>query len=365
MKAIVALLLGTAFGRQIDQNPYAQLDMASSWQQEITYDWENLDHALAFENWKAEFGKSYADLQEESKAFIQFLDNWKMINEFNIAAERSFTMRMNQFSDMTPEEFKLYVHGHSGSCMKTRSVQERVAMKERTEVVLEAPTSIDWTNYNGASYVTPVKNQGQCGSCWAFSTTGSIESATAIKNSQTGASITSLSEQQLVDCSGSYGNQGCNGGLMDDAFKYVEASGGLCSESEYPYTARDGTCKSSSCGTKYGPISGYTDVTHDSETALMNAVAMGPVSIAIEADQSAFQFYSGGVLDGLCGTRLDHGVLAVGYGTTGSEEYWKVKNSWGTSWGMNGYVLICKDCGKNGNEGECGILMEPSYPAAK
>merc|ERR1712025_1532707 len=163
----------------------------------------------------------------------------------------------------------------------------------------EAPSSVDWTNVDGKSYVTPVKNQGQCGSCWAFSTTGSIEARTAIKNGQTGGAITSLSEQQLV---------GCSGGLMDNAFKYVEASGGLCSESEYAYTGRDGTCKSSSCGTFYDPISSYSDVTADSATSLEAAVAAGPVSIAIEADQSAFQFYSSGVLTGLCGDRLDHGV---------------------------------------------------------
>jgi len=152
---------------------------------------------------------------------------------------------------------------------------------------------------------------------------------------------------------------------MDDAFKYVKAEGGLCSESEYPYTAQDGTCKASSCGTKYDPISGYNDVTHDSEAALMAAVAKGPVSIAIEADRSAFQFYRSGILTGSCGTRLDHGVLVVGYGSEGNQDYWKVKNSWGASWGEEGYVLICKSCNKNGRAGECGILKEPSYPIAQ
>jgi len=358
MKAVLALLLGVTFG--YDQNPYSALNMKDAWKQEITYDREDLDHTLAFNSWKQEFGKTYADIEAEGEAFIVFMDNWKMINDFNIAGEETFTMRMNQFSDMTGDQFKLYIHGHDGSCMRKRTVQERVAMEEVTPEV-DAPASIDWTN-NGGNYVTPVKNQGQCGSCWAFSTTGSIESRTAIANKQTGSDIVTLSEQQLVDCSGSYGNQGCNGGLMDDAFKYVESSKGLCSEKEYPYTARDGTCKSTSCGTKYDPISSYKDVSADSMTSLEAAVAEGPVSIAIEADQSAFQFYSGGVLTGLCGTRLDHGVLVVGYGTSGSQQYWKVKNSWGTTWGMEGYILICKDCGKNGNKGECGILMEPSYP---
>merc|ERR1712087_473717 len=290
-------------------------------------------------------------------------DNWRMINDFNVAGEEPFTMRMNQFGDLTGDAFKLYVHGHTGSCMKQRTVQQRVAMQEVTPDV-NAPSSVDWTNVDGKSYVTPVKNQGQCGSCWAFSTTGSIEARTAIKNGQTDSAITSLSEQ-LVDCSGSYGNDGCNGGLMDNAFKCVEASGGLCSESEYAYTGRNGQCKSSSCGTAYDAISSYSDVTADSMASLEAAVAEGPVSIAIEADQSAFQFYSLGVLTGTCGTRLDHGVLAVGYGTSGSDQYWKVKNSWGETWGMDGYILICKDCGKNGSKGECGILMEPSFPVAK
>eukprot|EP00483_Globobulimina_turgida_P009531 UN09550 len=240
--------------------------MKDAWRQEITFDWENLDHAASFESWKKEFGKKYVDMTAEAAAFITFLDNWKLINDFNIAGEHSFTMRVNQFSDMTGDEFKLYIHGHSGSCMQKRSVRQRVAMRPFTPEV-DAPTSIDWTN-NGGNYVTPVKNQGQCGSCWAFSTTGSLESRFAIANKQTGSAITSLSEQQLVDCSGSYGNNGCNGGLMDNAFKYIESSKGLCSETEYPYTARNGVCKSSSCGTKYDPISSYKDVTSDSESSL-------------------------------------------------------------------------------------------------
>ena len=173
--------------------------MEESWKEEITYDWDNLDHVVAFKNWAKQFGKTYNDLAEESHRFLIFLDNWKMINDHNIAGDRSFTMRLNQFGDLTKEEFKHYVHGHDESCMKRRTVQERVKMIEETPLNMGAvPDSIDWTNYNGKSYVTPIKNQGQCGSCWAFSTTGSIESRTAIKNGQTGSSITSLSEQQLV-----------------------------------------------------------------------------------------------------------------------------------------------------------------------
>ena len=197
MKAVIALLLGVTYGL-IDQNPYGALDMAKSWQQEITFDWENLDHALAFEDWKQEFGKSYDDLEAEAAAFIKFLDNWKMINDFNVAAERSYTMRMNQFSDMTGDEFRYYVNGPTGRCLKHRSVFERIKMNPEKRNTLNLADSVDWTDVDGKSYVTPVKNQGQCGSCWAFSTTGSIESRSAIKNDETGDSITSLSEQQLV-----------------------------------------------------------------------------------------------------------------------------------------------------------------------
>jgi cathepsin L len=358
--AFVAILFGLAFG-----NPYSKLVMEEAWKEEITFDWDNLDHVASFKNWQKAFNKKYDTLEEEGERFLIFLENWKYINDFNIADEFLYKLGINQFSDLTGAEFKQYVHGTSESCLKKRNVFERIRMNEKTVTDIDAPTAIDWTNYNGATYVTPVKNQGQCGSCWAFSATGSTESAYAIKHSVTGSAIPSLSEQQLVDCLGSYGNEGCNGGLMDNAFKYIEASGGLCSESEYPYTARDGTCKSSTCGTKYDAISGYTDVTHDDATALVNAVALGPVSVAIEADQTAFQSYSSGILNGRCGTSLDHGVLAVGYGSMSGNDYWKVKNSWGTSWGMQGYVLICKDCNENGSEGECGINMEPSYPTAK
>eukprot|EP00483_Globobulimina_turgida_P002380 UN02382 len=357
MKAILALLLvGVSYG-----NPYSALREELAWKEEITYDWENLDHTLSWNNWKEEFGKSYGDLQEEAYRFLQWLENWELVNSHNQAGY-NYTLGMNQFADLSVSEFQYFIHGHMNSCINPKKPKPKFKKDQTPSKVSANPDSIDWTNYNGKSYVTPAKNQGQCGSCWAFSTTGSLESRTAISKQHTGSAITSLSEQQLVDCSKAQGNQGCNGGLMDNAFKYIEKEGGLCSESEYKYTGRDGTCKATSCGTKYDAISTYTDVKSDSMSDLETAVAAGPVSIAVDAAGTTWQLYKGGIVDGHCGVLLDHGVLAVGYDNTGSEKYWKVKNSWGASWGEKGYIRLCKECGKNGNAGECGLLKEPSYP---
>merc|ERR1712216_702358 len=211
----------------------------------------------------------------------------------------------------------------------------------------EAPASIDWST-KGA--VTKVKDQGQCGSCWAFSSTGGLEGQWEIAT----GNLESLSEQQLVDCSKQ--NSGCNGGLMDYAFQFYESTS-VATEGSYAYTGRDGTCKSSyTAAIPQGGVTGYKDIS--SESALLDAVAnTGPISVAIEADQMSFQLYSGGVLTGSCGTNLDHGVLAVGYGSSSGTDYWKVKNSWGASWGDNGYVLIQRGVNK------CGIADgPPSYP---
>lgn len=314
-----------------------------------------------FDTYKTDFAKVYADAEEELRRFNIFGQNVNMIRHFNThkAEIEGYTMGINQFTDYTKDEYRQLL-----GYRPERKQPNPIAVLDLSNLT----ASVDWTT-QGA--VTPVKNQEQCGSCWAFSTTGAAEGALYIKNKK----LVSLSEQELVDCAGSYGNQGCNGGLMDDGFKYLQAKGDE-TESSYPYTAKTGTCQTSkqsaADGVKSGVITGLKDVTPQSCPDLMAAVAKGPVSVAIEADQSGFQHYSSGVFSGTCGTNLDHGVLVVGYGTDSGKDYWKVKNSWGTTWGDAGYIRMTKSCsstgrtllggGGGGSKGECGILAQPSYP---
>lgn len=301
-----------------------------------------------FATFMSKNGKKYASKEELVLRRSIFAANVAKIAKHN-AEGHSWTMAVNKFADMTPEEFKgRFASGYRAHEKRSKNVNLDLLR------AVSVPASIDWVA-KGA--VTPVKNQGDCGSCWSFSTTGSVEGAHFLAT----GNLVSLSEQQLVDCSGAQGNQGCNGGLMDYAFQYIIDNGGICTEASYPYTGVQGTCNSSSCQSA-ATLSSYTDVPTNSETALVAAVAQQPTSVAIEADQSSFQFYSGGVLTAACGTSLDHGVLVVGYGTMSGNDYYKVKNSWGPDWGMSGYVLLGRGAQYNGNSGQCGIQSVPSYP---
>lgn len=264
-----------------------------------------------------------------------------MVEEWNNNTENTHKLEVNHFADWTSHERKrLTGYKHDPNKKK------RYIMTANNGPI---PNDIDWRT-KGA--VNPVQNQGMCGSCWAFSAVAAVESAYFIKH----GSLVKCSEQQLVDCAGSFGNYGCNGGLMDNAFEYIEKNP-LELESDYGYTAQDGSCK-------YVPSKGvctvasYADVTPNSPTALKTALNSGPASVAIEADQYVFQAYSSGIITSAqCGTQLDHGVLAVGYGTENGVGYFIVRNSWGASWGEKGYVRIA-----DSKDNICGILSAASRP---
>jgi cathepsin L len=299
------------------------------------------EYESAFTKWMVDNGKTYAP-EEFFYRFEVFKSNMDFVDAWN-SANHTSTVALNKFADLTSAEFALVYNGFKP---ELRREKKYITLTDLPQAYPDG--SLDWS---AKGVVTPVKDQGQCGSCWAFSTTGSVESVIAIDHGV----LISLSEQELVDCAGKYGNYGCNGGLMDNAFKYVMANG-LLTEQQYPYTAKNGICqRGSQAASQYSKISGYKDVTH-TESALGTADDTEPISIAIEADQAAFQLYSGGIIKAGCGQNLDHGVLLVGYGTDTNIPYWKVKNSWGTSWGEAGYVRIER------GEDLCGIANEPSYP---
>jgi len=299
-----------------------------------------------FQEWSVQHGKHYEPTERDYRETVYNANLWKIVS--HNAGNHSWTMGINKFTDLTAEEFKARYTG--GLNIPKRSLRRQAFGPFNTTA---NPTSVDLTE-KGA--VTPVKNQEQCGSCWAFSTTGSVEGAWFLSK----GSLVSLSEQQLVDCSQAEGNQGCNGGLMDQAFQYIIDNKGITTEAAYPYTATDGTCAAKGKPVA-ATLSGFKDVAANNELALETAIVQQPVSVAVEADQSVFQFYSGGVMDSACGTQLDHGVLAVGYGTDAGKEYYKVKNSWGADWGMKGYILLGRGA-KFNPSGQCGIQMQASYP---
>ncbi|CAL9110768.1 unnamed protein product [Musa textilis] len=307
-----------------------------------------------FENWMAKHSKSYASFQEKLRKFETFKDNLKHIDETN-TRRKSYWLGLNEFADMSHEEFK---HGYLGLNTDLPKIKDVRFKGRETFTYAKAanlPKSVDWKK-KGA--VTPVKNQGGCGSCWAFSTVAAVEGINQIVT----GNLTSLSEQELIDCDATF-DHGCKGGLMDYAFAFIIASGGLRTEEDYPYLMEEGACEEKRGGHEAVTISGYEDVPRNSEESLMKALAHQPVSVAVEALGRDFQFYRGGIFDGPCGTQLDHGVAAVGYGTSKGQDYITVKNSWGPGWGEKGYIRMKRDTGKR--EGQCGIYKMASYPTKK
>jgi cathepsin L len=303
------------------------------------------EYQTAFQNFQAKYEKNYIDSEVQYRYTI-FKSNLDFVNNWD-AKSRGFQVKMNSFGDLTVQEFSRIYNG-----LNITKKTDKRAYVQGTKPALPKDAVVDWRT-KGA--VTGIKDQGQCGSCWSFSATGSMEGAYFLST----GNLVSLSEQNLIDCSTSQGNEGCNGGLMDQAFQYVIQNSGIDTEASYPYTASGpNSCQYdvSNLGAK---ISAYADVSSGDEGALQSAANNQPISVAIDASHSSFQFYSSGVYSepACSSTQLDHGVLVVGYGTESGSAYWIVKNSWGTSWGDNGYILMSRNNGNN-----CGIATSASYP---
>ncbi|KAG8385447.1 hypothetical protein BUALT_Bualt03G0046200 [Buddleja alternifolia] len=299
------------------------------------------------ETWMAEHGRVYKDAEEKLKRFEIFKHNVQKIEAFNAGPDQGYKLGVNAFADMTVEEVLATYTGYKRPSPKQLSASE--INNFRYANVSAVPTSIDWRK-KGA--VTPVKNQHMCGSCWAFSAVATMEGVNKLKTGK----LVSLSEQELVDCETK--DNGCGGGIMEHAFKYITQKG-LTTESNYPYKALDGTCNTKEASQSAVKISGYEKVPHNEE-ALLKAVAHHPVSVAIDACEE-FTSYESGVLSKDCGRNLDHGVSVVGYGeTSDGTKYWLVKNSWGPKWGDNGFIKIKR--GVSAKYGLCGITMDASYP---
>jgi cathepsin L len=309
-------------------------------------------------DFKVQFGKFYKTETEELDRYTMWRDNIKHILEHNTDTSKSFILGVNNFTDMTHSEFRQ----HMGNCFKIpkEAMHDNKTLKQNPQASaflpaahVKLPASMDWRMYGA---VTPIKNQGQCGSCWAFSSTGALEGQTFRKTKK----LPSLSEQNLVDCVKA--NAACNGGWMDNSFAYIRDNQGIDSEAGYPYYAKPlGYCYYNA-QYKSATDTGFVDLPSGNEQALMTAVAtIGPISVAIDATHPSFMSYRGGVYyEPRCGNTLaslDHAVLVVGYGTDGGWDYWLVKNSWGTYWGEQGYIRMAR----NRND-HCGIALKASYP---
>lgn len=310
-------------------------------------------------SWKVSHNRTYTP-EQEARRFAVFVDNAVKVAYHNADASHGWTMHLNRFADLTEAEFAEYL----GLKPKPKA-RQTLGSLHTVGHVSDVPVAIDWREKN---VVTGVKNQGSCGSCWAYSTVVSIEGQQALKSN---AQAVSLSEQNLVDCVKNINLNntgdccdGCKGGLMDDAFDYIltKQAGGIDTEASYSYTGSDGTCSFS--GKNVGAtITGFKDVKAGSEDALKDAVGtVGPISVGVDAN-IGWQLYHSGVMSPLpfigCSSKpskMDHGVAVVGYGSDSGKGYWIVKNSWGASWGEKGYVRLIQ--GKNA----CGVANSASYP---
>jgi len=300
-----------------------------------------------FAKWIQARQKTYSNSEFQTRYAI-FKNNMDFVQAWNADPTHTHTVALNDFADLSNEEYrKIYLGTHIDGTQRLANAGKLINVSTPLDDV------INWA-VKGA--VTPIKNQGQCGSCWAFSTTGSVEALNFIYT----GNLNSLSEQNLMDCSTSYGNNGCNGGSMDLAFKYIIANNGIDLEADYPYQAAQGSCRFQAQWTG-ASIKAYSDVQSGNEGALTSAANNQPVSVAIDASHQSFQLYQNGIYyEPACSTTsLDHGVLVIGYGSDNGD-YYIVKNSWGTGWGMSGYIWMSRNQGNN-----CGIATAASVPLSQ
>ncbi|XP_075087110.1 cysteine protease XCP1-like [Nicotiana tabacum] len=333
--SILSLVACTTFARDFSIVGYSPDDLNS------------IDNLInLFESWMEKHSKIYESIEEKLHRFEIFRDNLKHIDERNKMVS-NYWLGLNEFADLSHDEFKKMYLGLQVQHERSESSTQEFTYRD----FVDLPKSIDWRK-KGA--VTNVKNQGSCGNCLCFF----MPTLDQIRT----RNLTSLSEQELIDCDTKY-NSGCNGGLMDYAFQFIVSQGGLHKEDDYPYLMEEGTCDEKRDESEVVTIDGYRDVPANDEQSLLKALANQPLSVAIEASGRDFQFYSGGVFDGHCGSALDHGVAAVGYGSTKGTDYIIVKNSWGPKWGEKGFIRMKRNTGKPA--GICGINKMASFPIKK
>ncbi|KAJ3670887.1 hypothetical protein LUZ60_008313 [Juncus effusus] len=311
---------------------------------------EDSSLSVQHEKWMAQHGRIYKNPEEKARRFEIFKTNAEYVQSVNRAGNRTYWLGLNRFADLTNEEFKSSFLGFKPNPFIAKEDSKKPLKYAN---LANVPSSMDWRDYGA---VTAVKDQGTCGDCWAFSAVGAIEGAVKLSTGQ----LMSLSEQEILDCTGS--EMSCKGGTIKAAFHFVMSNGGLTTESNYPYRQKKGSCNAGMKANSVAHISGFEFVPHNNGEALLNAVSMQPVSAGIEGSGHDFQFYNSGIFTGSCGTILDHAVTIIGYGMSGNLKYWLVKNSWGKGWGENGFMRIQR--GINSPGGLCGIAMQASYPIA-